>query len=1282
MTKAKQNGNAVKKLLLGLAIFMLVLILCPMAVVQAEEQIVEVGIPVEEHPELFGTRSMPTHGEGKIVVFLIQFPDYMNDNPKATQEYYNKLYFSGGWEKSTQGKETVASFYKEQSYGKLNLSGQVFDWYTAKHERSYYDDRKAELVMEAAEYYQAQGVDFSQFDGDGDGTIDAIVFHFAGETTTERYTPWYPGVAYGVSNYFGIIDNLKFTTIVQVDERVGAHDMHLIRTIRHELMHTLDMPDLYGESYFGLKPAVDLMVGNHDFINPYFKILLGWIDTVKVITENSHNVQLELYNNDTADDVAIVTDRFNGFFDEFFIIAYNDYLHTSGVIWHIDARLNEEKTTFLYCNLHYDPRPDRDNPHRTEHLSPYLFVEELSADPKYNLIFSNMGGRNLTAFGPDSMLAPNHLPSSDTHDGRYTGIQIENFEEHNEEYLTFDVSFVADHVAPLITTQESDLEFKETINLQFNEYIYAGEMWDDIQITDMEGNPLDASILLTHYPRNKIEITFNDDLYKRGYKLIFPENSVQDSSGNGLAATTLTASIENYLFAISEKQLPGTGAYLRDNSKAYFFPKEDSILVITALWENHEYCKKIEFMRLDYNGNVLSQTIVDNPLSNTTIVNIAETGDDRYIFMCCDKGMPCLFFCFDAEAKLKWINEDYRDFYDMDGYFDSSFIKKTDGIMIRPAAGLFVNHFGGNEWVHLSSIDGTITPIDSLNIDREKFLADVGETVLPGFHTSIRQFGETLLRQSRYESSDGMHYTIVEILNPVTYEVEDKIKITGSTEDSFNIREFKANKNGTFLVCYEMDQGCGIILFDIEWNVVKSLDLDYGMNRTIEWLDDGGFCVIELTFSGNHANSHYHVRRYDQCLNLVWETDVIAEFVYYFHSLSGEVMAYRSMWEPKRECYIDYYGQEDAYKNEHVHSLVSGAVASTCLSEGYDNHWRCTECGCWFSYEDKSLLLDAEALILPISGHTEVTIPPVAPTCATLGATEGSKCSICDKIFIAPQDIPKNDDHVYTDWIMTEAPTCGSVGTETSTCNLCGKESSREIPATGEHSYGEWTLSYRPSCAQAGADRARCAVCGHWIYREIPPTGDHRYGRNPIVIEDATCIEAGTATYRCVTCSKTEAREIPATGEHVYGEWAVTKAASCVEAGTEARECSVCGKVETREIPATGEHVYGEWAVTTEASCAAAGVETRTCACGLTETREIAATGEHLFGEWTVSRAATEELEGEETRACTVCGKVETRLTEKLPPAPKNNTPIIVIAIGAGVALGGLTMFLARRKRK
>ena len=625
-----------KKILIAVIAVMLIITSCPIMSVYAKNQTFEIGTPVEEHPELFLPRSLPTHGEGKIAVFLIEFPDFKNDKPYATADYYDKIYFSGGSFEGVWADTTVADFYREQSYGKLNLSGRVFDWYTAKHERSYYNNKKAELVMEAAEHYRSQGVDFSKFDGNGDGIIDAVTYHFAGEYSKNQDNPWYGGVNYGFSGGVGDIDGLKLTTIVQVYNGAEQKDNWVLHTICHELMHSLGMPDLYGKTTFSLMGANDLMSNNLQTINPYTKMMLGWIDTVDVITSDAKGVKLLPYGTDKSGKVVIVTDKFNGLFDEFYIVAYREYT-SSAVVWHIDARLNEDESAFMNNNQYYDARPDKNNGHEFgNEASPYLFIEELSADPEFNYVFPTDAQSKDTAFKKDSVLGPDSLPSSDTHDGSYTGIKMDNFTTHKDEYLTFDVSFVNDSTPPVATTKENELLFNETVTVKFNESIYEEKAFGDIKVTDLNGAPLEATVILPHYPHHEMEITFKNDGYADGYKIVIPQNALRDSSGNGIAAVTLTASAESVFKPISDKQLPHI-EYSRNNADAFFFNCDDSLVVITTLWEDHVPDAKLEFMRLDCNGNVIKHTIIDNPFVNSTITGtVCQASDGSYIFFCND----------------------------------------------------------------------------------------------------------------------------------------------------------------------------------------------------------------------------------------------------------------------------------------------------------------------------------------------------------------------------------------------------------------------------------------------------------------------------------------------------------------------------------------------------------------------------------------------------------------------------------------------------------------------
>ena len=261
-----------KRITFGVIVIMLILAIFQTSAFGAEKpQTVSVGIPVEEHPELFVGRSMPTHGDAGLAVFLIEFPDYKNEDPAMSLEYYNEIYFGKGNIDSGWGKGTVASFFEEESYGKLNVSGKVFGWYTAKHERSYYDNKKAELIIEAAEYYRAKGEDFSRFDCDGDGIIDALTYHFAGPASDNRDDPWYGGVNYGSGKDtgFGKIGDLKLTKIAQIESADDPQSNFIVRVICHELMHSLGMHDLYTEASMA-EIAKDIMTDNHRLSPRFF----------------------------------------------------------------------------------------------------------------------------------------------------------------------------------------------------------------------------------------------------------------------------------------------------------------------------------------------------------------------------------------------------------------------------------------------------------------------------------------------------------------------------------------------------------------------------------------------------------------------------------------------------------------------------------------------------------------------------------------------------------------------------------------------------------------------------------------------------------------------------------------------------------------------------------------------------------------------------------------------------------------------------------------------------
>lgn len=75
--------------------------------------------------------------------------------------------------------------------------------------------------------------------------------------------------------------------------------------------------------------------------------------------------------------------------------------------------------------------------------------------------------------------------------------------------------------------------------------------------------------------------------------------------------------------------------------------------------------------------------------------------------------------------------------------------------------------------------------------------------------------------------------------------------------------------------------------------------------------------------------------------------------------------------------------------------------------------------------------------------------------------------------------------HQYIETSRT-APTCGSAGSVTCICSICGDSYSNTLPATGQHAFGPWTVAIAPTSAQEGLQVAKCSICGTQISQAIP----------------------------------------------------------------------------------------------------------------------------------------------------------------------------------------------------
>ena len=307
-------------------------------------------------------------------------------------------------------------------------------------------------------------------------------------------------------------------------------------------------------------------------------------------------------------------------------------------------------------------------------------------------------------------------------------------------------------------------------------------------------------------------------------------------------------------------------------------------------------------------------------------------------------------------------------------------------------------------------------------------------------------------------------------------------------------------------------------------------------------------------------------------------------------------------------------------------------IPATCMEAGVVKNI-CKLCGDNYTEEIKA------------TGHKEVKDAAVAATCEKAGKTEGSHCSVCNKVIKAQKEVPALG-HSWDAGKITKEATCTETGVKTYTCTRCQKTKTEEIKATGHKEVKDAAVA--ATCEKAGkSEGSHCSVCNEVIkeQKEVPALG-HDWDAGKIT-KEATCTETGVKTYTCTRCQKTKTEEIKATGHKEVKDAAV--AATCEKAGkSEGSHCSVCNEVikEQKEVPALG-HDWDAGKITKEATCTETGVKTYTCTrCKKTKTEEIKATG-HKFSAWKTSSKATIYSPAKQTRECTSCHKKQIRDTGK-----------------------------------
>lgn len=241
----------------------------------------------------------PILGVKKTIVLLVDF----SDKPATqTKSHYENMLFSVG----SYASGSMRDYYKEVSYNKLDVQGEVHGWFRAPKPKSYYTNndygfgaypKNAQKLAEDVIDLANPTVNFSGFDNSGDGFIEAVVIIAAGsggEQTGNKGDIWSHKWGISTKNVDGKKINKYF--MAPEDGRVGV--------MSHELGHLLmSWPDLYDTDYSSRGTGKwDLMAGgswNNGGNTPahptaWCKVQAGWINPT-VIANNEQNINIPPY---------------------------------------------------------------------------------------------------------------------------------------------------------------------------------------------------------------------------------------------------------------------------------------------------------------------------------------------------------------------------------------------------------------------------------------------------------------------------------------------------------------------------------------------------------------------------------------------------------------------------------------------------------------------------------------------------------------------------------------------------------------------------------------------------------------------------------------------------------------------------------------------------------------------------------------------------------------------------------------------------------------------------
>ena len=477
-------------------------------------------------PDAIPTVSVPAIGNIRNLVVLMRFANH-SGRVLPSQSEFETLFNAEGGDAVVAPTGSVRDLFLENSYGRFTLDSTVLDWFTVQNSEQYYADGTSgsrllwQAIVEALNNADDL-IDFTDFDSNGDGAIDAITFIHSGygaewggedvDGTPPESRIW--SHKWIMSPAWIATEGVSVSTYNINPGLWGTAGMDIgrIGVIAHELGHIFGLPDLYDTIGDGAGVGSWGLMGNSwgfsgTQLNPphlsaWSKIQLGWASPTIISTPGFFSLSEserddDIYRIDTgflADEYLLVENRQP--------IGFESTMPQGGVVvWHIDERKLGNQESAYPGSAHW---PDA-----------HYKVAVLQADGNYDLERNANRGDSGDPYVSGDAIDSTTTPSTHAYQrGRLvdTGISLGNFSE-SASTMSFELSVPPP--SPSFTTPG------------------GGERWTTntpvLVSWDTNGAPTGTGYDLDFADSCRAPVNFFDDI--EGSNTKFTESSNTDSYG-------------------------------------------------------------------------------------------------------------------------------------------------------------------------------------------------------------------------------------------------------------------------------------------------------------------------------------------------------------------------------------------------------------------------------------------------------------------------------------------------------------------------------------------------------------------------------------------------------------------------------------------------------------------------------------------------------------------------------------------------------------------------------